>query len=72
MRPAALMNKALLAKVGWRILKDRTSLWTQVLRAKYKVRDTNDMSWTAVTSNWSSTWRSVGSGLREVVIPGLS
>ena len=65
------MNKALLSKVGWRLLQDKDSLWAKVLRSKYKVGDPHDKSWTVVKSNWSSTWRSVGAGLREVILPGL-
>ncbi|XP_010473926.1 PREDICTED: uncharacterized protein LOC104753360 [Camelina sativa] len=56
------MNKALIAKVGWRLLHDKQSLWARVLRSKYKVG--------VVKSNWSSTWRSTGTGLREVVCKG--
>ncbi|KAL1214405.1 putative ribonuclease H protein [Cardamine amara subsp. amara] len=66
------MNTALLAKVGWRIIHDNVSLWARVLRKKYKVADVHDMAWTIAKSNWSSTWRSVGMGLREVVLQGLS
>ncbi|KAG7540165.1 Ribonuclease H domain [Arabidopsis thaliana x Arabidopsis arenosa] len=70
-RAAHDMNKALLAKLGWRLLNDHNSLWARVLRCKYKVRDTQDLSWLVAKSNWSSTWRSVGIGLREVVVPGI-
>ncbi|KAG7534372.1 Endonuclease/exonuclease/phosphatase superfamily [Arabidopsis thaliana x Arabidopsis arenosa] len=70
-RPAGVMNKALLAKVGWRIIHDRESLWARIMRSKYKVGDQNNTSWITTKSNWSATWRSVGLGLREVVIPGL-
>lgn len=40
------------------------------MRSKYKVGDIHDSSWTKVKSNWSSTWRSVGIGLREVIHMG--
>ena len=66
------MNTALLAKIGWRLLEDKTSLWAKVLRSKYKVKVIYDPTWIVVKRNWSSTWRSIGVGLREVVIPGLS
>lgn len=71
-RSAEAMNKALLAKIGWRVIHDCTSLWAHVLRKKYRVGDIRDQTWTVVKSHWSSTWRSVGVGLREVVIPGIS
>lgn len=64
------MNKALLGKVGWRLLHDKQSLWATVLRHKYKVGEIDNPDWLVVKSSWSSTWRSVGMGLREVVLPG--
>ena len=54
-RSATAMNKALIAKVGWRALNDRLSLWSQVVRSKYKVGDVHDQTWTVAKSNRSST-----------------
>ncbi|KAG7579838.1 Ribonuclease H domain [Arabidopsis thaliana x Arabidopsis arenosa] len=70
-RSAKNMNKALLAKIGWRLLHETGSLWAKILRAKYKVGDPHDKTWAVVKSNWSSTWRSVTLGIREVIFPGL-
>ncbi|CAA7022340.1 unnamed protein product [Microthlaspi erraticum] len=39
------MNKALIAKLSWRLLKDDTSLWAKVLRSKYKIKDIKDAAW---------------------------
>lgn len=69
-RTACEMNKALLAKLGWRLLHEKTSLWVQVVSCKYKVGDLQDVAWTKAKSNWSSTWRSMGIGLREVIYKG--
>ncbi|CAA7042576.1 unnamed protein product [Microthlaspi erraticum] len=66
------MNKALLAKIGWRLLHNVDSLWARVLRSKYKVKEPHDQSWLVTKGTWSSTWRSVALGLREIVMPGLS
>ena len=71
-RTAREMNMALISKLGWRLLKERTSLWSCVLRHKYKVGEVHDRTWTMTRSNASSTWRSILSGLREVVLPGVS
>lgn len=71
-RMAKCMNKALLAKVGWRLIHDKSSLWSRVLRHKYKVGDVKDPSWLKPKGTRSSTWRSVGVGLRDVVLPGIS
>ncbi|XP_010513759.1 PREDICTED: uncharacterized protein LOC104789811 [Camelina sativa] len=59
------MNVALLAKIGWRLLHDNTSLWARVVRSKYKVGNIHDRSGMVAKGNWSSTWRSIGLGLRE-------
>lgn len=71
-RTAQNMNKALIAKLGWRLLHDRESLWARLVRSKYKVGDFQDESWLVSKGTWSSTWRSVMTGLREVVLPGKS
>lgn len=71
-RAAADMNKALISKVGWRLLNDGTSLWARVLKSKYKVGDIHDHKWMLAKGNVSATWRSVSVGLREVVAPGVN
>ncbi|KAG7533623.1 Ribonuclease H domain [Arabidopsis thaliana x Arabidopsis arenosa] len=64
------MNKALISKVGWRLIKDHTSLWARVLRSKYKVGGLQDRTWINAKRPSSSTWRSVIGGLKEVVTRG--
>ena len=64
------MNKAHVAKVGWRFMQDRTSLWARVLRSKYKVGDFKDRRWLVAKRPGSSTWRSVIGGLKNVVTKG--
>jgi len=71
LRSARDMNKALVAKVGWRLLQDKESLWARVVRKKYKVGGVQDTSWLKPQPRWSSTWRSVAVGLREVVVKGV-
>lgn len=71
-RSALNMNKSLIAKVGWRVLKDEKSLWAQVVRHKYKVGVFHDLSCLRVKSNCSVVWRSIVTGLKEVVLPGQS
>ncbi|CAA7053003.1 unnamed protein product [Microthlaspi erraticum] len=68
-RKISPMNKALLAKIGWRLLNDETSLWARVLRSKYRVGDIHDTAWLVGKGTWSSTWRSVALGIREVLQP---
>ncbi|CAA7019711.1 unnamed protein product [Microthlaspi erraticum] len=71
-RSAGDMNTSLISKVGWRLLHDETSLWARVVRKKYKVGDVHDRSWLGAKSNWSMVWKSVTTGLREVVFQGQS
>lgn len=71
LRKAKDMNRALVSKVGWRLLNDKGSLWARVLKKKYKVTTAHDVSWLKPKSTWSSTWRSIGVGLREVVSRGI-
>ncbi|CAA7036129.1 unnamed protein product [Microthlaspi erraticum] len=68
-RKSGIMNVALVAKVGWRVLHDKTSLWAQVLRSKYKIGDLQNRNWLRVKGTWSSTWRSIALGIREVICP---
>ncbi|KAG7599981.1 Reverse transcriptase zinc-binding domain [Arabidopsis suecica] len=71
-RAAQDMNKALVAKLGWRLFHDHDSLWVKLVKKKYKVGNIHDGSWLIKKGTWSSTWRSIASGLRDVVIPGKS
>lgn len=71
-RKAGDMNKSLLAKIGWRLLHDQVSLWAKIVRSKYRVGEIRERRWIKPKSNWSSTWRSVGLGLQEVVLRGQS
>ncbi|KAL9816790.1 putative reverse transcriptase domain, ribonuclease H domain, ribonuclease H-like superfamily [Arabidopsis thaliana] len=71
-RKAQDMNVALVAKLGWRLLQSHDSLWTRVLRKKYKVGDIRDTTWLIKKNTWSPTWRSITAGMREVVLPGMS
>ena len=64
------MNKALIAKVGWRLLQDQSSLWAEVLRKKYKIGDLRDCQWLRKKGTWSSTWRSIVTGLVDVISRG--
>lgn len=66
------MNKALVSKLGWRLLHEQDSLWTKIVRKKYKVGSLHDRSCLVAKNNSSSTWRSITMGLREVVAPGTS
>lgn len=47
-RAAKDMNKALIAKVGWRLINDKHKFWARVVRSKYKVGDMHHATWTAV------------------------
>ncbi|KAL9286103.1 putative RNA-directed DNA polymerase [Arabidopsis thaliana] len=69
-RTSKCMNKALVSKVGWRLINDRYSLWARILRSKYRVGELNDRTWVEKKRPCSSTWRSVVAGLREVVSRG--
>ncbi|XP_019094473.1 PREDICTED: uncharacterized protein LOC109129898 [Camelina sativa] len=71
LRPTRDMNRALIAKVGWRLLHEKDSLWARVLTSKYKVRDVHDQSWLVSNGRWSSTWRSICVGFREVISKGI-
>jgi len=69
-RTSKCINKALVSKVGWRLINDRNSLWARILRSKYRVGELNDRTWVEKKRPCSSTWRSVVAGLREVVSRG--
>ncbi|CAA7012924.1 unnamed protein product [Microthlaspi erraticum] len=69
-RSAKEMNLAMIAKMGWRLLQDKESLWASVLRRKYKIGDISERQWSIPKSNWSSTWRSIMIGMHEVIFKG--
>lgn len=71
-RSTQKMNKAMLAKVGWRLIHDTSSLWATVIRSKYRVGTIHDQTWMKNKGNGSAVWRSIGVGLREVIMAGIS
>lgn len=68
-RDIEIFNDALLAKIGWRIIKDPNSLLAQVLMGKYS-RDSSFLD-CPVPSSASHGWRSILAG-REILRKGLS
>ncbi|KAG7551702.1 Ribonuclease H domain [Arabidopsis thaliana x Arabidopsis arenosa] len=72
LRKARVMNRALISKVGWRLLNNVDGLWARVLRSKYKVGEIQDRAWLTPKGTWSSTWRSICVGLRKVISGGVS
>lgn len=38
LRRSEQMNKALLVKLGWRLLTEKEKLWSRVIRSKYKIQ----------------------------------
>ncbi|KAK0606978.1 hypothetical protein LWI29_007229 [Acer saccharum] len=54
-----VMNQALLAKVGWRLMQNNTSLWGRLLKDKY-LKGGNMFDYGNLKSNnCSSTWRGI-------------
>ncbi|KAL0884467.1 hypothetical protein Bca101_008448 [Brassica carinata] len=68
-RDIETFNDALLAKIGWRLIKEPQSLLARVLLGKY-ARDTGFLDCTTSTTA-SHGWRSVLAG-REILKKGLS
>lgn len=62
-------NDTLLAKIGWRLLKEPQSLLAQVLLGKYS-RNQSFLE-CQIPSNASHGWRSIIAG-REILRQGLS
>ncbi|CAL1397044.1 unnamed protein product [Linum trigynum] len=57
-RPTRQANLALLAKNGWRLLKDKECLWTQIMRAKYG-RQRQGLEVIRPSQGSSFTWASI-------------
>lgn len=52
------MNKAFLAKLGWRLMQNEDSQWTQVLKSKYNVSSV-DCSSCQPKANMSNVWKGI-------------
>ncbi|XP_031105595.1 uncharacterized protein LOC116010359 [Ipomoea triloba] len=52
------MNEAFLAKLGWRLMQNEDSLWTQVLKAKYAITSVDCMTWRP-KANMSFVWKGI-------------
>lgn len=68
-RDIETFNDSLLAKIGWRLIKEPNSLLAQVLRGKY-YRDSNFLD-CSIPTTASHGWRSILAG-REILRKGLS
>ncbi|CAL1352198.1 unnamed protein product [Linum trigynum] len=67
-RPSRSVNLAMLAKCGWRLMKEKETLWTQLMRGKYgKNRENLDIIKPIKGSSF--TWNSV-SKTRELLKVG--
>ncbi|XVF22870.1 hypothetical protein REPUB_Repub12eG0208500 [Reevesia pubescens] len=69
LRQTSLMNTALLAKLGWKLMTGNYDLWAQVLHSKY-LKDT-DFIKAAKKPGSSYTWRSILSS-QVIVAKGCS
>lgn len=58
------MNRAFLAKLGWRLIQDEDCLWIQIFKAKYSILSTDCTMWKPKT-NMSNAWKGI---LRAVPI----
>lgn len=67
-RCTADANKALLSKLGWRLMTKEKTLWTEIMEAKYMKNDTFLTS-TSKHSN-SPTWKAILSS-REIIEEGM-
>jgi len=52
-------------------LHDDVSLWSKILRSKYRVGDIHNRAWMVSKGTWSSTWREWG-GDNSTHFTGLS
>ncbi|CAL1391746.1 unnamed protein product [Linum trigynum] len=57
-RPTRQANLAMLAKSGWRLLHDKESIWTQVMKAKY-ARHRQDLDMIRPIKGSSFSWASI-------------
>ena len=64
------VNSAFLAKLGWRVLAEPTSLWSRVLRAKY-CDNRCDVDMFQMKQNASNAWRGIMSNI-DVVRKGIN
>lgn len=52
------MNKAFIAKLGWRLLQNEDCLWTQVLKAKYAISSEDCATWRP-KPKMSNIWKGI-------------
>ncbi|XP_019167626.1 PREDICTED: uncharacterized protein LOC109163328 [Ipomoea nil] len=52
------MNRAFLAKLGWKLLQNDNCLWTNIFRAKYSASSMDYSTWRS-KANSSNTWRGI-------------
>lgn len=62
-RDTRMMNQALLAKIGWRLIHNKEMLWARVLESKYLSRSTLHEGPRCVKGSDSVTWKGVCHGI---------
>lgn len=63
-------NLAAMGKPGWRFLRQRDSLWANVIRGKYATYDIRGPSRSSHLRNGSHVLRGLQRGIHDVVTPG--
>ncbi|KAJ8440029.1 hypothetical protein Cgig2_020517 [Carnegiea gigantea] len=65
LQPMRQLNTAFLSKLGWRLLAERNSLWSWILRAKY-FQGRRDVNMVSPAKEASNAWRGITENFKNV------